>query len=138
MDYGIKVSLPTKDTSSTNPIDYVVNSKYPHLKTIFSGTYNYVFNGATTGVTITITHNLGSTKLAWLSINGPTNTSKTTQWWFEYTNSGGNEYTRHWEIRSYSDRVEIQYGQTIYNGSFTPANGEAWELKYLIYLDAMI
>lgn len=61
-DWGAKVSLPTKDISSTTPEDYVFNSAFGSVKIVQEPSgkvaVDVVINGSAT-LTLTIEHDLG-------------------------------------------------------------------------------
>ena len=61
-DYGIKVSLPGKDITSTEPRDYVFNSAYGSVKVVQeppNKTYEELTVNAGSNATLTVAHNLG-------------------------------------------------------------------------------
>ena len=53
MSYGIKVSMPGKDVSSTNPLDFVMNSDYGTIKFLKWGAGSKTV-GASTSATDTV------------------------------------------------------------------------------------
>lgn len=74
-DYGIKVTLPGKGITSTDPRDYVFSSKYGTVKVWSeppSKTYQTVTVNAGSYADITITHGLGFIPLVllYVEING--------------------------------------------------------------------
>lgn len=66
-DFGIKISLPGKSITSTDPRDYVFSSKFASVKVVQeppSKAYQTVIVGAGSSETVTIAHNLGFIPLA--------------------------------------------------------------------------
>jgi hypothetical protein len=58
MTYGIKVSKPGKDISSTDPNDFVMNSEWGTIKFLAWGGTTATVNGSTS-LSVTVTHNAG-------------------------------------------------------------------------------
>jgi len=66
-DYGIKITKPGKETSSTDPRDYNLWSKYQILKVAKSGGGTFTATAANNGK-LTINHDLGYNPIVlWLS-----------------------------------------------------------------------
>jgi len=110
MAIGIKVSKPGKDTSSSTPDDFYMDSQYPLLKVHASGSFS-------TGITglKTITHNLGyipyvlvfSQYVGWDGSAVITNEYYQHDWLQE-----GATITFFGQTKIYSDRIEIEIGNT--------------------------
>lgn len=61
-DYGVKITKEGKDIYSTEPRDYVFNSKYGSVKIAMQSpnkTYETVTVNAGSNATVTVAHNLG-------------------------------------------------------------------------------
>lgn len=58
-DYGIKVTIPGKDTSSSDVRDILLSSKYPMLKYHSDDTVNLTIPTGNTSGFVDVTHNLG-------------------------------------------------------------------------------
>ena len=58
MTYGIKVSKPGKDISSTDPNDFVMNSEWGTIKFLKWGTDTATVNSSSS-LSVTVTHNAG-------------------------------------------------------------------------------
>lgn len=55
-DYGIKISLPGKEVTSTDERDLVMSSKYETFKVFHTGTAQYTFGNQASTQTLNITH----------------------------------------------------------------------------------
>ena len=135
VDYGMKITKIGKAITSINPVDYVLWSKYPIMKTYIVGTYSYTFPSDFTDVEIVINHNLGYRPFAWLSINGPYDNAKTTDWWAYYYNVGGDKVLRAWRYKLTNTEFKIVYSESNGAGNEYNPTGETWYFKYYIFIE---
>lgn len=111
-DYGIKISLPGKDISSTDPNDFVLNSKYSAVKIVQQpDTYETVVVNAGSNVTVTIAHNLGFTPLVMVYWEPTINSG---HWYMGVSKPAPDESTTHqvsleaeYETKTYVDDTNL-------------------------------
>jgi len=133
-DFGMKITVPGKDITSTDVEDYVVWSKYGVMTTVIAGTYNYTFPSDLDEVNIDISHSLGYRPLVWFSINGPNAEWKAWAWWAFWYNVGGNTALRSWTVSTLTSHISIRYREAVVDGSGYDPTSEAWTFKYYAFV----
>jgi hypothetical protein len=138
-DYGVKVTIPGKATTSIEPRDFAIWSKYSTMKTFLVGTYDYTFPSDLSSVTISISHNLGYHAAVWLSLSSTADSTwNTWDWWAYFYNAFGNEVLRFWQIYSLDNSIEIRYGESNTAGLGYNPTGETWSFKYYIFIEEIL
>ena len=134
-NYGIKITKPGEDITSTDEKDYIMWSKYPFMKTYMVGTTSHTFSGDDDTVTIEITHNLNYYPVVWLAIDGPSAEDHTLNWWAEWESSGGDKALRAWQTKVTYTKLKIYYSELLVEGSGYDPTDETWDFKYFIFID---
>ena len=139
-DYGIKVTLPGKDVTSTDIEDYVLHSGYYSPKTYIVGTCSLGFSGEedthTDRDVVSITHNLGYKPYCVFYWN-KNNTAYSGDEWLEFQ---GNPHYCAESITMLVDTstFKIQYKYNNFGGvgdGNTGISGDTFEMKYYIFIE---
>lgn len=139
-DYGIKVTTPGKDITSSTVGDYVLWSKYKNPKTYIVGTASFHITDEAYSQSnhhiVTITHNLGYAPLVFLYWNTGSNYGNDTlamsQWTPHYAVEyiGANADNTHFTI-------EYIYWNLGLGDGLTGLGGTSYNFKYYIMIDPM-